>query len=458
MTTEYGAAPLNLNLTTALAEFLARVEFDSLPEDVRHEGRRGVLDWLGCAIAGSTHPTITRLLNVLTALNGAPTATVIGDGRRLGLLEAPIANGQMGHVLDYDDTHMDGVILHASSPVLAALLALAETRRVSGAAFLRAYAIGFEVGVRAGQSAPRHHEGGWHLTGTLGTLAAASACGSLLGLDARQLVHTMGIAGTQAAGMQQNRGTMCKSFHAGKAASNGVLSALLAAEGFDSSDEILEGKRGFSRIYSVEQDVDRLLDGLGERWLITTNGYKPYACGVVQHALIDAMILAAEQCQDALPSVERVVARVNPRVVRITGVEDPQTGLKSKFSLKHSAAVAFLDGNAGIPQYSDARATADDVVELRSRIEVVAEPEFGPNEAAVDVWLTGGQHISARIPHASGTAENPLSDAAIERKFLSNAVPVLGDERARAVIAEVAALDRADDVSQLMRLLALAGT
>src|SRR6185436_13621737 len=192
----------------------------------------------------------------------------------------PLANGQMGHVLDYDDTHMGGVVLHTSSPVLAALLALAERAPVSGEAFMLAYAVGFEAGVRAGRTAPGHHKGGWHLTGTLGSIAAGAACGRLLSLDAQRMTYALGIAATQAGGMQQNRGTMCKSFHAGKAARNGVLAALLAERGVDSTQEIIEGKRGFSRIYSDVAAPEQLTDGLGASWLIESNGHKPYACGV----------------------------------------------------------------------------------------------------------------------------------------------------------------------------------
>jgi len=188
-----------------------------------------VLDWIGCALAGSTHPTIAKLLAVLEEAGGRPQARVIGHRLRLGLLDAPLANGQMGHVLAFDDTHMGGVVLHASSPVLAALFGLAERAPVSGADLMLAYAVGFEAGVRSGRAAPGHHKGGWHLTGTLGSIAAGVAAGKLIGLDAQRLTYAMGIAATQAAGMQQNRGTSCKSFHAGKAAANGVLAGWRSA-------------------------------------------------------------------------------------------------------------------------------------------------------------------------------------------------------------------------------------
>src|SRR5262244_603964 len=279
-----------VTLTKTLAAHLAAAQFGDLSPAAQHAARRGVLDWIGCALAACRHPEIDILLGVLAETGGRPQATVLGRGIKLGLIDAPLANGQMGHLLDFDDTHMGGVVLHTSSPVLAALLALAERTPVTGADLMLAYAVGFEAGVRSGRTAPGHHKGGWHLTGTLGTIAAGVAGGKLLKLDRQRLTYAMGIAATQAAGMQQNRGTMCKSFHAGKAAANGVLAALLAEHGFDSTQEVIEGKKGFSRIYSDVAEPNALVTGLNRGWVIESNGYKPYACGIVLHPLIDAVV------------------------------------------------------------------------------------------------------------------------------------------------------------------------
>src|SRR5947209_2084253 len=194
--------PIAVTLTKTLCAHLAAAQFSDLSAAARREARRGVLDWVGCALAGSRHKTIDTLLAVLQETGGRPQATMLGRGLKLGLLDAPLANGQMGHVLDFDDTHMGGVVLHASSPILAALFSLAERAPVSGAEFMLAYAAGFEAGVRAGRTAPGHHKGGWHLTGTLGSLAAGAACGRLIGLDAQRLTYALGIAATQAGGMQ----------------------------------------------------------------------------------------------------------------------------------------------------------------------------------------------------------------------------------------------------------------
>jgi 2-methylcitrate dehydratase PrpD len=408
---------------------------------------------LGCALAGSRHPTLDHLLEVLREAGGKSQATVFGRGLKLGFLDAPIANGQAGHVLDYDDTHMSGTLLHASSPTLAALFALAEREFVTGAEFLLAYAVGFEAGVRTGQSAPGHHKGGWHLTGTLGSIAAGVAAGKLLGLDGKRLAHAMAIAATQSAGMQQNRGTMCKSFHAGKAASSGVLAALLAERGFDGSLEIIEGKRGYCRIYSDVAAPQALTDELGSRWEITRNGHKPYACGVVLHPVIDAMIAIRSQANIDCARVEAIDVRVNPLVISITGVEEPATGLQSKFSVYHSAAVALIDGAARIPQYTDERASDPAVIAMRRKVKATADKSLGIDQAEAVITVDGSRHRTF-IEHATGTVANPMSEMALDAKFMANAEPVIGRHRAQRVRDLVRGLDRLADVRELIGLCA----
>jgi 2-methylcitrate dehydratase PrpD len=451
---EYGVAPLRLNFSRDFCAFIASFTYADLPESVVHESRRGVLDWIGCALAGSRHPKLRTLLSSIKALGSAERARVIAHELRLGHLEAAIVNGQMGHILDYDDTHMDGVVLHTSSPVLAALFSVAESGRFSGRDLISSYVAGFETGVRVGKASPGHHDSGWHLTGTLGSVAAGLAVGRLLGLDAMQMTYALGIAATQAAGMQQNRGTMCKSFHAGKAAANGVLSGLLAREGFDSSEEVIEGRRGFSRTYSAGSKPEALLEGLGTDWQIVRNGYKPYACGVVVHPLIDGMMALRRRGGIDSSRIERVEIIVNPAAVRITGVEEPQTGLQSKFSVYHSAAVSFLDGNAGIAQYSDERALAEDVVALRRKVHVVVDERLRRDEAHVCIVDADGVRHETHVDHATGTVDNPMSDTALEEKFMANAELPVGEGRARDIAKAVWSLDTLDDVRELVRLCA----
>jgi 2-methylcitrate dehydratase PrpD len=246
---------------------------------------------------------------------------------------------------------------------------------------------------------------------------------------------------------------MCKSFHAGKSAANGVLAALLAERGFDSTQEIIEGKKGFSRIYSDVAAPEQLNARLDQGWLIETNGHKPYACGVVLHPLIDAVIAIRNRDHIDPMTVSEISLKVHPFVLSITDVVDPATGLQSKFSTLHSAAVALVDGAAGIAQYSDARARDPLVAALRGKAKAQADEALGKDEAYA-VIVAGDKRHEVHIPHAGGTAANPMSDAAIEAKFLANATPAIGPDRAARARDLVWSLAKVPDMRELIGLLA----
>ncbi|MGZ5093895.1 MAG: MmgE/PrpD family protein [Burkholderiales bacterium] len=445
-------------LSSALCTYLAGCRFEDLPFEVIRSAQRGILDWIGCALAGSDHASLEPLLTVLQRLSGRAEATVFGQAVKLGIADAAVANGYMGHVLDYDDTHLGGTILHTSSPVLAALFALSELQPTNGRDFVFAYVCGFEAGIRCGQASPNHHKGGWHLTGTLGCLAAGVAAGKLLQLDERKLLHALGIAATQAAGLQQNRGTMCKYLHAGRAASGGVLAGLLAQQGFDSGKDIIEGDRGFSRIYSDVSVPEALVNELGTRWEITRNGYKPYASAAVLHPVTDAMreVRAAALASGTSiepKTVETIELSVCPYVMSISGVRSPESGMQAKFSVFHTAAVGLLDGDGGVAQYTDERVRDPAVLALRDKVSIAIDEKLRKDQSRATVVMAGRTYRSA-VEHALGTVDNPMGDAAIQTKFLANAERIIGPNKAQRVIELVRKIEQLDDVSQLTRLCA----
>jgi 2-methylcitrate dehydratase PrpD len=314
-----------------------------------------------------------------------------------------------------------------------------------------ALAAAFEAGIRVGQAATSHHLGGWHLTGTLGTVAAAAGAARLMRLDGTQTTFALGIACTQAAGMQQNRGSDCKSLHAGKSAYHGVLASSLASKGFNSSPEILEGSLGFTKIYSATQQNGALTAGLGRTWMIVDNGYKPYACGVVLHPLIDAMIAVSRQARQPATDVARVDVTVHPDVIRITGVDTPNSGLMSKFSANHAAAVAYIDQAAGVAQFTNERSADVSVQALRKVIVVKPDPSFRLDQAAATVRTKSGASHDLQIAHATGTVSNPMSDQALREKFLGNATPVIGADQASRVAELIGNLDSLGDIGDLVR-------
>ena len=266
-----------MEVTRTLARFIVEHRCGDIPQAVRHEAARSFLNWVGCAVGGSRHETVECALAALSEFSGPAEATVLGRGERLDIMQAALMNGITSHTFDFDDTHLRTVI-HPSGPVASAILALAERQPVKGEDFLHAFILGVEAECRIGNSVyPAHYDVGWHITGTAGVFGAAAAAGRLLGLSEQQMTWALGIAATQSSGLREMFGTMCKPFHPGNAAKNGLLAALLAQQNFTSSNQGIEAKRGFANVLSTQFKPGEITDGLGETWEISLNTYKPFA-------------------------------------------------------------------------------------------------------------------------------------------------------------------------------------
>src|SRR5271169_1008857 len=238
------------DLTRALAERAMALRYDELPAPVRELARQCILDYLGVALAGAQDPLVQILLDEMAEAGGSPQASIIGHSARLPVLSASLVNGSAAHALDYDDVNkaMPG---HPSVAILPGLLALAELKGSSGREVTTAFVAGYETACRIGAALqPGHYNLGFHSTGTVGCFGAAAACAHLLGLDAEATAMALGIAGTQAAGLKSQFGTMCKPFHAGKAAQNGLFAVRLAQRGFSSRTDIVECVQGFADPWS----------------------------------------------------------------------------------------------------------------------------------------------------------------------------------------------------------------
>ena len=278
-----------MDVTRILSRFLVSSRYEDIPADVRHEAARAVLNTLGCAIGSARHETVERALAAIAPFAGPPQAAVFGRSERLDILHAALINGISTHVLDFDDTHARAV--HPSAPVLPALLAYAEWRNVGGRDLVHAFVLGVEAEIRIGLSVfPEHYDIGWHITGTAGVFGAAAATAKLLGLDEQRMAWALGIAATQASGLREMFGSMCKSLHPARAAQNGLTAALLAAQGFTSSERAIEAPRGFGHVLSTKFDPSVITENLGQNYELSNNMYKPYACGLVVHAAIDCCI------------------------------------------------------------------------------------------------------------------------------------------------------------------------
>ena len=406
-----------MEVTRTLAKFIVNHRSGDIPEKVRHEAARSFLNWMGCAVGACRHETIDRAFGALAEFSGPPQATVLGRGERVDALLAALLNGTSSHVFDFDDTHLKTVI-HPSGPVASAILALAEKTPVKGDAFLHAFILGVETECRIGNSVyPAHYDVGWHITGTAGVFGAAAAAGRVLGLTEQQMVWALGIAATESSGLREMFGTMMKPMHPGNAARNGLLAALLAGRNFTSSNQGIEAPRGFAHVLSTQFKPEEITGKLGETWEIALNTYKPFACGIVEHPIIDGCIQLRNEHKIRAEDIESISLKVHPLVLELTGKKTPQTGLEGKFSVYHSAAVAVIHGAAGEAQYSDAVVRDARVVSLRDRVTAVVDRAKHEDQTQVSIRLKDGKILEQYVEHAVGSLDKPMSDGDLERKF-----------------------------------------
>jgi len=446
-----------LQVTRVLAEWSVGCSYAEIPEPVRREGLRTFVNWLGCAVGGADHETVDRAIAAVRPFSGPEQASVLGRTERLDALHASLVNGISSHVLDYDDTHLK-TIIHPAGPVASAALAVSELRPVSGSDLLAAMIVGVEVSCRIGNAVyPDHYDRGWHITGTTGVFGAAAAVGRILGLDPERMGWALGLAATQASGLREMFGTMTKSFHPGRAAQNGAMSAFLAEAGYDSSDQALEAPRGFANVLSTKQDYREITEALGERWEAGLNTYKPFACGIVIHPAIDGCIQLSEELGERVGNVKEVHLRAHPLVLELTGKPEPRTGLEGKFSIFHAAATALLRRDGSPSAFTDEAVRDPQVISLRERVKVTPDPEVHEASVEIRVILEDGSSLDRRVEHAIGSLERPLSDEQLNAKFLGQGVRVLGEEGCDRALWTAWRLPDLQDAAEAARAAAGAG-
>lgn len=440
-----------MEVTRTLAKFIVEHRYAGIPDKVRHEAARSFLNWVGCAVGASRHETVERALAALAEFAGPEQATVLGRGDRLDIMHAALMNGITSHTFDFDDTHLKTVI-HPSGPVASAILALAEHQPVTGEEFLHAFILGVEAECRIGNSVyPAHYDVGWHITGTAGVFGAAAAAGRLLRLSEQQMVWALGIAATQSSGLREMFGTMCKPFHPGNAAKNGLLAALLAQRNFTSSNQGIEAKRGFANVLSTQFRPTEITEGLGETWEIALNTYKPFACGIVIHPAIDGCIQLRNEHGLKAEHIESIALDVHPLVIELTGKKTPQAGLEGKFSVYHSAAVAIIHGAAGEAQYSDACVRDPRVIALRDRVRASVDRKMHEDQVRVTIKLKDGRTLEKWVEHAIGSLDRPMSDGDLEAKFRGLAEGILAKTESDRLIQLCWDIAKLKDAAEVAR-------
>jgi 2-methylcitrate dehydratase PrpD len=445
-------------VTRILAHYIVTARYADLPEQVRKEGVRTLLNYVGVAIGGSHHQTVDIAVAALAPFAGPHQASLFGRPERFDIMTAAFINGVSSHIFDYDDTHLK-TIIHPGGPVISAILALAEMKPVNGRDFLNALVLGVETECRIGNSVyPEHYDIGWHITGTAGVFGAAAAAGRLLGLTEQQMIWALGLAASQPVGLRESFGSMNKSFNPGRAASDGLFAAILASKGFTSSNAMIEARRGWANTISTGQHWDEITGGLGQRYEAALNTYKPFACGIVLHPAIDAAIQLRNENRLTAAQIKRVELKVNPLVIELTGKKTPQEGLEGKFSVYHAVAIALIDGAGGEKQFSD-RAVRDPVViALRDKVVPVIDPAVKAEQVDLTVELVDGRVLRRHIEHAIGSLENPMSNADLERKFTDLAEGILPLRQSQQVMQLCWKIESLADAGAIARAGARAST
>jgi len=440
-------------LTRALAEQARTLRYQDIPETARLWARQCILDYVGCAVAGASDELVSILLAEMQEQGGKEAAAVIARGARLPGAAAALVNGAASHALDFDDVNL-AMPGHPSVAILPALLALAEERGSSGQDVLTAFVAGYELQCRLGRViAPGHYDKmGFHSTATVGSFGSAAACAHLLGLDADAFERALGIAGTQAAGLKSQFGTMCKPLHAGKAAYHGYLAAKLAQRGFTGRTDIIECGQGFARTHSPDFNPERAFDTPPGGWYICNNLFKYHASCYMTHAAIDAARTLRETHGFTPADVETIDVRLEEACDRICNIPKPVTGLEAKFSLRLTTAMGLAGVDTSrLSSYAEDVAADPVLIGLRDKVSLDFRAGIPNTFTEITLKLRDGRSVTAN--HDSGV---PAADAVkqgqrLEAKFAALVDPIFGTDRTASLIASIARFDALADLRPLLR-------
>lgn len=446
------------NLTKEVADFVVQSCYEGMPQKAVTTAKKCILDSLGCILAGSVEPVGRIITEYVRDLGGKPQATVIGGGFTTSPPLAALANGVMAHALDYDDSCLSW-IGHPTAVLLPAILALGELRHASGKEVIESHVLGIEVAAKVGRSVHANYfKGGWHNTGTVCSIGAAVAAAKILKLNSQQTRVALGIAASEAAGLRKNFGTMTKPFHAGNAAKNGVVAALLAERGFSADESILEERLGFCvALGGNEETLAEVTKTLGAPYDLVSPGavLKAYpACYGTHKAIESTLFLKNKYGFDAedILEVQYETEAIVPQVLRY---HQPKTPLEGKFSLEYCVAIAALDGRVGLAQFTKEKVADPKVQQLLQRVKYA--PVSGAAEKRdlefperVTIKLRDGRQYSHEISVVKGAPRRPMTREERLSKYRECAGLVLGAEQIERSLSLVTRLEALEDITQLM--------
>jgi 2-methylcitrate dehydratase PrpD len=449
-----------VGITEELASFLTSLRFEHLPRTVVDRTEDLFLDWIASALAGRKAKPV-RILEQFAATMGPSEgpSEILVSRRRTSPLFAALVNGASSHVVEQDDVH-NGAVFHPATVVFPAVLAAVQHTGASGRDLVVATVVGYEAGIRIGAFLGRSHYRVFHTTGTAGTLAAAAGVAHVLGADTPTMLHALGSAGTQAAGLWEflRDAADSKQLHTAKAAADGLLAAYIARDGFTGAKRILEGEQGMAAGMSTDADPRKLTMGLGKRWAILETSFKFHASCRHTHPAADALLEAMQEQHLGADQIAHVRAHVHQAAIDVLGpVTDPQTVHQAKFSMGFVLALIALYGHAGITDFTDEALQDRKIREFLSRVEMVMDPEI--DAAYPERWIglveletIDGRHFTSRVDVPKGDPGNTLSRAEIADKSQRLAAYQQGasSEEIDHIMARVWTLDQQPHVRDLL--------
>ena len=448
-------------ITRGLAELVGGRLGGNISEKARSEVKRATLDLLGVTLLGATEEAAKIALGYARSQSAAGPSAVIGGKERLAPTLAALVNGTAGHALDYDDIGLG--VGHASVAIVPAALAIADQLNASGAEFIDAMAVGYEVAHRLvllyDDNVSGPYEFGYHKPSVYSVFGATAAAGRLLRLDTLQVQRAFGIAASQSGGVRVNFGTMTKPLHAGISNRTGVEAALLASEGFTASGDALEGRYGwYDAICRQEGDLERVLDGIGDSPFAIEEGmiYKGYPCCGANHYAIDGVLRLMGEHEMSSENIETIDVTIQSRNLdEVLVYPWPTSGLQGKFSLAYNVAAALVDGAVTVETFTDDHlATLSGV---RERIRVHSKRDMPRNGALIRVRMRDGREIGREQFSLRGSLQDPFTWDELVAKFNANTAGLLNKEDASELVERIATLETEADVTPVTELLMARG-
>lgn len=450
--------------TRTLAEYVAGLSYNTIPQEVISHIKLSFIDSLGCALFGSTLPWGKIITSFTSELGKGRGAIIWGDGAEVPPTSAPLANGTLIHSFELDDLHRVGVIHPGSEAIPAADALVRHARRIDGKQLITAVVAGYEVGCRVGMTGGAAQlRRGFHPSATSGTFAAGAAAAKMLRLNPAKTVHALGIAGTQAAGlMAAQHSSMVKRMHAGRSAQAGVYGALLAARGFTGIEDILEAPYGgFCSTFIDRPDLSHLTNQLGERFETLNAGFKPYPCCGSNHTSIDALRkILGEHHEVNADNVQKIRIRTTRATkLHVGWPYEPKSLTTAQMNLSYCVAVLLHDRDFFVDQVTSKSIRRPDVLATTKKIEVLEDPQFdllgdeGRHGVDLEVQLGDGKSYREKVLHAKGSDKSPMTQDEVLRKFRLLASRVLSRPRVAKLEETLVNLEKLDDAREIAKLL-----